>query len=123
MDNHGDIPRQWSSQIGQYPFITLEYFTNYDIAIPIIKAQKALYNKIKKPTVQQTWVNIFPYLENLEWDKIYLLSYKITSEPFLQSLQYTIIKRILNSNERLFKWQITEDNVCNYLDQIDRLQH
>ena len=64
--------------------------------------QKSVYKKIKKPTAQEMWVNIFPFLENLEWDKIYLLPYKITSEPFLQSLQYKILNRILNCNERLF---------------------
>ena len=78
---------------------------------------------MKKPTAQEMWVNIFPFLENLEWDKIYLLPYKITSEPFLQSLQYKILNRILNCNERLFKWQISESHICSYCEHIDTLEH
>ena len=54
---------------------------------------------------------------------ISILPYKITSDPFLQNLQYQILNRILNCNDRLFKWQINEDNICNYCDQIDTLEH
>ena len=60
--------------------------------------QKSVHKKIKKLTAQEMWADIFPVLESLEWSKIYLLPCKITSEPFLQSLQYQILNRILNCN-------------------------
>ena len=85
--------------------------------------QKSVCDQIKKATAQETWINIYPFLENLEWDTIYLLPYKITSEPFLQSLQYKILNRILNCKDRLLKWKISESNKCNYCDQIDTLEH
>ena len=57
---------------------------------------KAIESKIKPPTAQETW------------SEIYLLPYKITKEPYFQSLQYKILNRILNCNERLYKWNIIE---------------
>ena len=62
------------------------------------KNQKSVCDQIKKTTAQETWINIYAFLENLDWDTINLLPYKITSEPFLQSLQYKILNRILNCN-------------------------
>ena len=85
--------------------------------------QKATYCKITTPTAQDTWIDIFPFLEDLDWGKIYTLPYKITKEPFLQSLQYKILNRIVNCRERLFKWKITENNICNYCENIDTLEH
>ena len=85
--------------------------------------QKSVCKKITMPTAQETWTDLFPFLEDLEWSKIYTLPYKITKEPFLQSLQYKILNRILNCKERLFKWKITESNICNYCDNIDTLEH
>ena len=68
-------------------------------------------------------INIYSFLENLEWDAIYLLPYKITSEPFLQNLQYKILNRILNCNNQLFTLKITESNKCYDCNQIDTLEH
>lgn len=70
---------------------------------------KAIESKIKPPTAQETWMNIYPFLETIEWSEIYLLPYKITKEPYFQSLQYKILNRILNCNERLYKWNISEN--------------
>ena len=49
-------------------------------------AFQAIESKIKPPTAQETWINIYPFLETVEWSEIYLLSYKITKEPYFQSL-------------------------------------
>ena len=83
--------------------------------------QKSVCSKITIPTAQETWIDIFPFIEDLECDKIYTLPYKISKEPFLQSIQYNILNRIVNCNERLFKWKITPSNICNYCEDIDTL--
>ena len=85
--------------------------------------QKYINSKIVRPTAEETWIDIFPFLEDLEWSKIYTLPYKITKEPFLQSLQYKVLNRIVNCKERLFKWKISENNICNYCENIDTLEH
>ena len=38
---------------------------------------------------------INPFFENVNWKDINTLPYRITTEPYLQSYQYKIIKRIL----------------------------
>ena len=106
------LPPSWRTRLkGQNPKDPIIRKLN----LPLIKINtlwklrlKWLSNKITKPTLQETWINIFPFLEDLEWDKILTLPYKTSREPFLQSLQYKVLNRILNCNERLAKWKIIE---------------
>ena len=49
---------------------------------------KTILENIQPPTVIDTWINIYPFLELVEWKNIFTLASKITSEPYLQSLQY-----------------------------------
>ena len=42
----------------------------------------------KAPTAIDKWVDLFPFMENLEWDKIFQLPYRITTETYIQSFQY-----------------------------------
>ena len=44
----------------------------------------------KKPTEEEIWVDIFPFLEGVNWSSIYKFVYKISNEPYLQSFQYKI---------------------------------
>ena len=95
--------------------------------ISIIKS-KELYNclimnKIKPPTSLETWVNLYPFMENYDWKEIYTIAFKYTREPYLQSFQYKIINRILNTNEKLEKWSIKLSNKCNYCQAIDTIEH
>ena len=80
-------------------------------------------SKISRPTTQDTWINIYPFRGNLEWDKIYTLPYKVSRKPFLQSFQFKIPHRILNSYEHLAKWKIRENSNCNYCNDVDTLEH
>ena len=52
---------------------------------------KLLINTIKSPTSIETWINIFPFLETEEWDTIFVRTFKITKETYLQSFQYKIL--------------------------------
>ena len=42
-------------------------------------------NKVKAPTALYTWIDLFPFLEKLDWSKIFSLAHEISKEPYLQS--------------------------------------
>ena len=78
---------------------------------------------MKTPTAIETWINIFPYLENQDWGSIYKRIFNITKEPYLQSFQYKIINRVLNCKDKLFKWKILETNMCLVCKDVDGVEH
>ena len=95
--------------------------------ISIIKS-KALYEDIitvksQPPTVLETWVNLYPFLDNYDWKDIYTIPFKYIREPYLQSFQYKIINRILNTNANLHRWNIKTTNKCTYCNEIDTIEH
>ena len=79
--------------------------------------------KIQEPTSINTWIDMFPFLINLEWNKIFKLPFITTCEPYLQSFQYKILNRVLNCRDKLFTWDIVKDNKCIYCDKIDTIEH
>ena len=85
--------------------------------------QKIMSPKAKPPTSIETWVNLFPFLEIMDWTIVYKLPFKTVSEPYLQSFQYKVINRILNCNERLKKWNIKDSEKCDYCDNVDTIEH
>lgn len=83
-----------------------------------------LVNKISKPiTSLDTWIDIYPFLETVDWKKIFSLPYQIVREPYIQTFQYKIINRTLNCNSNLYKWGIRESPHCHYCNQYDTLEH
>ena len=43
-----------------------------------------IIKKISKlPTALETWIDIYPFLENADWEHIFKLPYTITQEPYL----------------------------------------
>ena len=82
-----------------------------------------MQNKFEAPTSINTWLDRFPFLENINWRDIYELPYKTVSEPYLQSYQYKIVNRILNCNERLNKWKIKNGPECDSCGKIDTIEH
>ena len=74
---------------------------------------KTILGNIQPPTVVDTWINIYPFLEVVEWPNIFTLASKITGKPYLQSLQYKVINRILNCNDKLYKWKIVQTLLCD----------
>ena len=79
--------------------------------------------KTESPTALNIWINIYPFLETLEWNKVFTLPFRTTQEPYLQSFQYKILHRILNTREKLFTWKIAESNKCYICDEMDTLVH
>ena len=85
--------------------------------------QNLIFKKIKTPTAIESWTNIYPFLERYDWKDIYTIPFKYVQEPYLQSFQYKIINRILNTNEKLHKWSIKQTNQCNFCQATDTIEH
>ena len=71
----------------------------------------------------ETWVNLYPFLDNYDWKDIYMIPFKYIREPYLQSFQYKIINIILNTNANLHRWNIKTTNKCTYCNEIDTIEH
>ena len=131
------IPKHWKKQI--FSENDLTQFKSINMSVPHIKignihkpitktSTKEYYlmlvnNKITPPSAIEKWLDIFPFLENFDWKDIYKIPYLYTQEPYLQSFQYKIINRILNTKEKLYHWKITPDNKCKLCGQVDTLEH
>ena len=40
---------------------------------------------------------MYPFLKTIDWKDIYKISFNVIREPYLQSFQYKVINRILNT--------------------------
>ena len=81
--------------------------------------------KSKGHSSLDTWVHLFPFLENIEWKIIFTLSNRVTCESYLQTFQYKVLNRTLNCRYNLYNWKISESPVCTYCNakQIDTIEH
>ena len=85
---------------------------------------KILCNQIKPPTALDKWImDIFPFLEKEDWALIFKITFEVTKEPYLQSFQFQILNRILNTNENLFKWKIHGSNEWRSCGEVDGVEH
>ena len=84
---------------------------------------KFIEDRTEAPTAINTWVNIYPFLETINWNHIFTLSFETTKEPYLQSFQYKILNRILNMREKLSTWNIIDTNKCYSCNKVDTLEH
>ena len=89
------IPREWKKKIQsmaskyeERPHFNLK-LNMKSVSIFKVTSSKIYWeiiNRIiKKPTALDTWLDLFPFLEDENWSLIYRLVYKITAEPYLQS--------------------------------------
>lgn len=78
---------------------------------------------IQPPTAIETWVEMYPFLESQNWTQIYRLPFQITKEPYMQSFQYKILNRIINTREKLCQWKIINNNKCLYCGVVDTIEH
>ena len=75
------------------------------------------------PSAENKWVEYYPFLDNINWSKIYSLCYTITTNSKLRSLQYSIVHRFFSCNYNLYLWKISETSLCWYCNQVDTLEH
>ena len=54
---------------------------------------------------------------------MFILIYKITKEPYLQSFQYKVLNRTIICRYNLYKWKIISSKTCNYCIQTDTIEH
>ena len=76
-----------------------------------------------EPSSITTWVDIFPFLEVASWNEIFRATHYTCLETYLQTFQYKIVHRILNSNYNLYKWKIIDNPFCIYCANIDTIEH
>jgi hypothetical protein len=67
--------------------------------------------------------DLYPFLHNIAWNNIFNLPLEIKFEPYLQSFQFTILHRILNSNYQLFIWKVKPSPVCTFCKETDTIGH
>ena len=97
--------------------------------IPIQKIKnKQIVNKLlssitKPPTSVETWINMYPFLEMEDWKQIFLRTFQITKETYLQSFQYKMLNRITNCNDKLYKWKIKPSDKCDECGEVDSIDH
>ena len=125
------IPKDWKNKMKENP-LSMNLYSEYQIRIKdnIVTfhgiSNKALYWEMihcKEPTSITTWVDIFPFLETISWNKVFMAIHNTCLETYLQSFQYKILHRILNTNYNLYKWKIIEKPFCNYCNNVDTIEH
>ena len=85
--------------------------------------KELILKKVQQPTAINKWIEIYPFLESANWTEIYKTSFRVITEPYLQSFQYKILNRLLNCKDRLHIWGLAEDCLCDYCQQIDTIEH
>ena len=123
------IPQEWKSKIKNCCHNLQKCNNNININIPHLLMQskpknilelqsrnistELLSHKIKPLTVIDTWLDIYPFLHDMDWSLVFKLPYKIVREPYLQTFQYKVINRLINCNHNLHKWKIKDSPNCN----------
>jgi hypothetical protein len=83
-------------------------------------------NKIaEKPTSEDTWEEkVGLNLTNEEWSNTYTYPYKLTKNTRILEFQFKITHRTLACKEKLFKWKIKDNEICDRCkDEIDSIEH
>jgi hypothetical protein len=83
---------------------------------------------IKKhvPTAIIKWSKVFASLNNPEetvWRNIFKMPFKTIRDTKIQTIQYRINHRIIPCNEWLYNIKIKNNNICNFCNQTDNIQH
>ena len=66
---------------------------------------KSLAYSTAIPIAENKWVEYYPFLDKLNWSKIYTLPSKTTKDLKLHSLEYSIIHRFASCHYNLKKME------------------
>ena len=91
--------------------------SNRDLYFELIRT------KVKEPSSIDTWIDIFPFLENVSWKAIFQNTHHITPDTYLQTFQYKVLNRITNCKYNLYKWNIKDQPFCDFCNHIDTIEH
>ena len=130
------IPKSWKKKLKYQKVDCFERWPD-EIYIKIINKyvilnkvrNKQIYEKLFRkvikppPTAVEPWIETYPFLENHDWSKTFLLPFKVLQEPYLQCFQYKIVHRLLNCNYNLCKWNIKNSPNCASCNCVDIIQH
>ena len=105
---------------------------SYSLLSKLLKSKeknKYLYrhqmkNKIEHNISSQDKWETFLEKENIQWDKIYSNIYTSTIDIKLRNFQYKYLFRIVPTNKRLFKQNISSSNLCDFCNMnVETIQH
>ena len=60
--------------------------------------------KSKPPSSLDIWMDLFPFLDKLDWSNIFTLVNRVTCEQYLQTFQCKVLYQTLNCKYNLYKW-------------------
>lgn len=123
------IPNGWKSQLkqesGQVPLKQ----TLFNQLVCVKQTNRFVYNvllqfgTLEMTKSEQKWTNIFSN-EELNWKKIYIMPFVITSDNKLREFQYKYLKRIIPSNNFLNKCKLVSSSLCDFCNmEIETLDH
>jgi hypothetical protein len=95
-------------------------FNNKDIY------SKKIMGLYRIPKHVERWEEDFPGLKEMDsefWANIYKNSFQYCRETKLQSLQYRLINRIINCQQKLMQWKIINNSICKFCNLEDTLIH
>jgi hypothetical protein len=74
------------------------------------------------PTAVYKWQEEYP-LPVTEWKDVFSLPFGVSRETKKQSFQYKILHQIFPCQDKLYQWNISDDNCCTSCGKIDTLIH
>ena len=66
------------------------------------------------PTARQKWEREFRDIDEKSWERIYLLTHKLTSCTYSKWFQLRILHRIISTNKFLFNINVKDSNKCSF---------
>jgi hypothetical protein len=81
-------------------------------------------NITHRPTSENKWNEKLPFIIDEDmWTLIYTNDKYVTTDTYVQNLQYKITHRILACNKNLYTWKIRPNNECEQCKCIDTIEH
>ena len=125
------IPREWKrllqtpllTNVGSGNQIPYKCFSNIQTLKNSQIYKYFVTQKIITPVSQNKWVEYYPFLEHVDWKKIYVLCFKIVKDTYIQTMQFKILHRVYNCNYNLFTWGISQTQSCESCQGVDNLEH
>ena len=101
-----------------------------DILIPILDASsKHIYRsflakKQTTPTAKEKLSAKYHHL-TIDWERVYLLSFRTTLRTKLREFQFKILNRIVFTNEKLFRFDMAESDKCALCQttEVESIEH